>query len=147
MIRAVRTFVLIVGLIVIGGGILMAIWMMLLPSPPGLDLSRSEASTKGIFQLAIEPEASSVNQGEIHSWFVTIKTKSCATVDDAQVEIGGGMPDHNHGLPTRPKVTALLGGGRYRVDGVKFSMSGWWELRFAISAAAGIDEATFNLVL
>lgn len=146
MTRALRTFILIVGLIVIGGGILVAIWMMLLPSP-GLDLSRSKASTRGIFQLAIEPEANSVNQGEIHSWFVTIKTKSGAAVNDAQIEVGGGMPDHNHGLPTRPKVTARLGDGRYRVEGVKFSMSGWWELRFAVSAAAGTDAATFNLLL
>ncbi|TIW92933.1 MAG: auxin-binding protein, partial [Mesorhizobium sp.] len=36
---------------------------------------------------------------------------------------------------------------RYRIDGLKFTMSGWWQLRFAISAAAGSDTVVFNIVL
>ena len=57
------------------------------------------------------------------------------------------MPEHNHGLPTSPEMTGQLDGGRYRIEGVKFSMPGWWELKFDISAAAGSDSVTFNLVL
>lgn len=57
------------------------------------------------------------------------------------------MPRHGHGLPTSPQVTADLGGGRYRVEGVKFHMFGWWEFKFAITAAAGQDSVTFNLDL
>ena len=57
------------------------------------------------------------------------------------------MPQHGHGLPTSPPVTAHLGGGKYRIEGLKFTMSGWWELRFAITAPAGSDKAVFNMVL
>jgi len=57
------------------------------------------------------------------------------------------MPEHNHGLPTAPQVTAGLGEGRYRLEGVKFSMPGRWVLRIAVDGAQGKDEATFNLVL
>ena len=57
------------------------------------------------------------------------------------------MPEHGHGLPTSPAVSAHLGAGRYRVEGVKFTMSGWWELRFAITAPAGSDNAVFNVML
>ena len=76
-----------------------------------------------------------------------MKTSDGKPVEDARVEIGGGMPDHNHGLPTSPEMTEYLGQGRYRVEGVKFTMSGWWELRFDISASAGTDTVVFNLVL
>ena len=68
-------------------------------------------------------------------------------VEDAKITIDGGMPQHGHGLPTSPAVTANLGGGKYRVDGMKFTMSGWWELRFAITAPAGSDNAVFNVTL
>jgi hypothetical protein len=117
------------------------------PPKPELDLSRSRTTASGLFAAAIEPEVPDVKQGQLHSWVLTVKTPDGKPVDDARVEIGGGMPDHNHGLPTSPQVTQHLGEGRYRIEGMKFSMSGWWELRFDISSAAGSDSVTFNLVL
>jgi hypothetical protein len=68
-------------------------------------------------------------------------------VEGATIAVDGGMPQHRHGMPTAPQVTEYLGEGRYRVEGLKFSMSGWWELRFDISSPAGTDKVTFNLVL
>ena len=46
-----------------------------------------------------------------------------------------------------PQATDYLGGGQYRIDGIKFSMTGWWTLHFNISAKAGSDSVTFNVVL
>jgi hypothetical protein len=67
-------------------------------------------------------------------------------VDNATIEIDGGMPQHGHGLPTKPRVTRSLGDGRYEIEGLRFNMGGWWELRLAItSASAGTDSVTFNL--
>ena len=40
-----------------------------------------------------------------------------------------------------------LGAGSYRVEGMKFNMTGWWELRFAITAPAGSDDVVFNVKL
>jgi hypothetical protein len=57
------------------------------------------------------------------------------------------MPQHGHGLPTQPRVTEELGDGRYRLDGMKFSMTGWWEMKVKIDAAPGKDQVTFNTVL
>ncbi len=65
----------------------------------------------------------------------------------AAIDISGGMPQHDHGLPTSPQVADYLGQGRYRIDGVKFTMAGWWQLHLAISAAAGSDTVVFNVVL
>ena len=112
-----------------------------------LDLSRSRATANGLYVAAIEPEIPEIKQGELHSWILTVKTPDGKPVDDAKIAVGGGMPDHNHGLPTSPEMTQHLGDGRYRIEGMKFSMSGWWELKFDISSATGSDSATFNLVL
>jgi hypothetical protein len=127
---------------------LVAIWFVApSPAPPDLDLSRSKASAKGLYIVSIEPEDGSFRQGEMHSWLITLMTPAGAPVEDAKITVDGGMPEHHHGLPTSPAVTASLGEGKYRVEGVKFTMSGWWQLRFAISAADGDDEAVFNLKL
>lgn len=83
----------------------------------------------------------------MHDWNVTVLTAAGAPVVEAGITIGGGMPQHGHGLPTRPRVTQILGDGRYLVQGVKFSMQGWWTLELAISVAEGADVATFNIVL
>lgn len=114
---------------------------------PELDQSRSRTTVNGLYVAAIEPEVPEIKQGELQNWILTVKTADGKPVDDAAVTVGGGMPDHNHGLPTAPRMTEPLGAGRYRIEGVKFSMGGWWELRFDISSAAGADTVTFNLVL
>jgi hypothetical protein len=68
-------------------------------------------------------------------------------VDDAAIQIDGGMPQHGHGLPTRPRVTRALGNGLYVIEGVRFNMGGWWEFKLAINAPSGSDVVTFNLSL
>lgn len=117
------------------------------PGKPGLDLSRSRTTAGGLYTVAVEPEGGEIRQGVLHGWVVTVTGADGEPVEDAVISVDGGMPEHNHGLPTAPAVTENLGGGRYRVEGVKFSMGGWWELRFAITSPAGADTVTFNLVL
>ena len=68
-------------------------------------------------------------------------------IEGAVIGVDGGMPQHGHGLPTQPKVTRSVGEGVYEVEGMKFNMGGWWEVKFAIAAAAGADTVTFNLDL
>ena len=68
-------------------------------------------------------------------------------VDDAQIAIDGGLPQHGHGLPTRPLVTRCLGDGIYEIEGVRFSMGGWWEFKLVIASSRGGDVVTFNLNL
>jgi hypothetical protein len=135
---------LVVALIAAGG--MMAMHGSSAP-PADLDLSRSKPSEKDVFLVSVEPEAGSFRQGELHSWVLTVKKPDGTPVEDASIAVDGGMPDHNHGLPTSPQVTANLGEGRYRVEGVKFNMGGWWVLRFAISSPSGADKAAFNLTL
>ena len=113
----------------------------------GPDLSRSKPTANRLFVASFEPLPGTIKVGELHSWLLTVRTAAGAPVENAAIDISGGMPRHSHGLPTSPQATDYLGEGRYRIDGVKFSMSGWWQLRFGISAAAGSDSVVFNIVL
>ena len=68
-------------------------------------------------------------------------------VDHATIQIDGSMPQHGHGLPTRPRVTRSLGNGLYEIEGVRFNMGGWWEFKLVINTPSGSDVVTFNLAL
>jgi hypothetical protein len=83
----------------------------------------------------------------MHTMRVVITDAAGSPVDNAAIRIDGGMPEHGHGLPTRPRVTRALGNGLYEIEGVRFNMGGWWELTLAITAPAGSDVVTFNLAL
>jgi hypothetical protein len=57
------------------------------------------------------------------------------------------MPQHGHGLPTKPAVTRRLGEGDHLVEGMKFNMGGWWVVKFQVAGPQGSDVVTFNLKL
>lgn len=63
------------------------------------------------------------------------------------VMVDGGMPLHGHGLPTSPVLTELDKTGTYRIDGLKYNMSGAWLLGFKIKAAQGEDKIIFDFVV
>ena len=84
--------------------------MHMTSSPPAdLDLSRAKASEKGLYQVAIEPENGPLQMGVLHSWLLTLKTPPASRSKTPAITIDGGMPEHGHGLPTSPAVTANLG--------------------------------------
>lgn len=115
--------------------------------PADLDLSRERASGQGIYRVAIMPEADAIPQNALHAWIATITTPEGEPVADATIAVDGGMPDHGHGLPTQPQAGTHLGEGRYRIEGLRFNMGGWWVLRLEIASPAGEDVAEFNLSL
>ena len=103
-------------------------------------------STAGLYAAKLEPKEP-LRVRRIQQVKVQVVDSAGRPVDDASITIDGGMPQHGHGLPTVPRVTRALGDGWYQVDGVKFNMGGWWELKFRIASAAGVDSLTFNLDL
>ena len=47
----------------------------------------------------------------------------------------------------RPRVTREIADGTYALDGMKFSMTGWWEVKLDIQGPLGADKVTFNTVV
>jgi hypothetical protein len=103
-------------------------------------------SAGGRYVAALEP-GTPLRPRQMQTVRVVVRDADGRAIDEAQISIGGGMPQHGHGLPTRPRVTRNLGDGIYEIEGLRFNMGGWWELRVAIADSRGADTVTFNLDL
>lgn len=103
-------------------------------------------SAGGTYLVTLEP-VEPLRTRRLQASRLVLRTAAQAPVEGASIVVDGGMPQHGHGLPTTPRVTRALGGGAYQVEGLKFNMGGWWELKFRIASAAGTDSVTFNLDL
>jgi hypothetical protein len=126
------------------------------PAPPAPAPARASeeagvgwhaVSDSGRIAGALAPEAGAVAIGQFQTWVVELRERSGAAVTGADVAIAGGMPAHGHGLPTQPRVTEELGGGRYRIEGVKLNMVGAWVIEVFVQSAAGRDRLRFDLAV
>ena len=115
--------------------------------PPDLDLSLRHASQDKKSVVTLQPPGVPPAINQIHSWQVKVSSPSGVPISHAHINVDGGMPQHGHGLPTRPQVTRELADGTYLLEGMKFSMTGWWEIKLAIDAPEGADKVTFNRVV
>ena len=104
------------------------------------------ASAGGRYVATLEP-AKPLRPRQMQTVRVTVRDAEGHAIDEAQISIDGGMPQHGHGLPTRPRVTRNVGDGIYEIEGVRFNMGGWWEFKLAIAGSRGADTVTFNLDL
>ena len=145
--RGERGFVL-VGVLVVMGVLAGAHLMMMrrVPLPPanafGLGPRTSGAGLYTATLIPTEP----LRTRKLQSVQVAIADAHGQPISNARIAIDGGMPQHGHGLPTRPRVTKS-DGGVYEIDGVRFNMGGWWEFTLSVTTDAGTDLITFNLHL
>jgi hypothetical protein len=115
--------------------------------PATLDLTLQHPSEHGRFVVRMEPPATGPAIRQMHAWRVHLTTAAGAPVSQASIDFEGGMPQHGHGFPTRPRVTRELSPGVYALEGMKFSMTGWWDMRLAIRSGEASDTAVFNVVV
>lgn len=111
------------------------------------DYSSSKLSDNGHFKVSYTSKQNPIEINNLHAWFILIKDANGENVLDAEIEAVGGMPEHNHGLPTQPQVTKDLGEGCYLLEGMKFHMLGWWTVTISIKHKDLSDVVTFNLKL
>jgi hypothetical protein len=112
-----------------------------------LDTSAERLTNNGTFNVSFKSELDPITIGSMHSWVLHVETADGQPVERATIFVDGGMPEHGHGLPTAPQVTQDLGNGDYLVEGLKFQMGGWWEVKFNITADGTEDNVTFNVVV
>ncbi len=115
--------------------------------PADLDLSTTRPSNHGVYQVSYTPRRTPIVINQIHAWTIHVATPDGQPVADATITVDGDMPQHGHGLPTRPQVTKQLGNGDYLVEGMKFQMGGWWVVDFTIDRAGQHDTVRFNMIL
>ena len=115
--------------------------------PSDLDYSTTRASENELFRVSYASSEDDVPVNQMHQWTLHVETLDGQPVEDATIAVDGDMPQHGHGLPTRPQVTQNLGNGDYLVEGMKFQMGGWWVMDFTISANGQTDAVHFNMML
>lgn len=116
----------------------------------GLDVARLPQPTlvagrRGQFQVRLlSTPAHRVLREE--SWRIRVETPDGKPASVSTVHVGGGMPEHGHGLPTQPSVRGGGKPGEFVVDGLQFGMPGWWEVSFFVADARHDDSMTFNVI-
>ena len=126
-------------------GVLILVWVPEV-SAQGLDVSEV-MSESGRLRLSYASDNEPMAINTMHSWVVHLQTAEGAPVEDAEITVVGGMPDHDHGLPTAPRVTENLGAGDYLLEGMKFHMNGRWEIVFTITQTTTGKAETATLEL
>lgn len=116
--------------------------------PRNLDLSLERVTDHGVFRLQLKSGIEPIPTSRVHQWSVHVVGADGVPVTGASLKVDGGMPEHGHGLPTAPRAEPSIGPGDYVINGMKFSMTGWWVLKLDVKATDGrADNITFNLVL
>lgn len=115
--------------------------------PSGLDLSLDRPTAHDAYRVAIKSLADPIAINKMHAWEIRLRSPSGEAISGARISVDGGMPQHGHGFPTQPRVTRELGDGRYLLEGMKFSMPGWWEIKLKVDSGTGTDEITFNTII
>lgn len=121
--------------------------IMSAPAPADLDASTEKMSENKLFHVSYQGMNKMIMVNRIHTWKVTVKRPDGVPVKNAHLTIVGDMPEHGHGLPTQPVVSPGGVAGEYLIEGMKFSMPGWWVITFNIKSGAMQDSVTFNLQL
>ncbi|MGO9016374.1 MAG: FixH family protein [Dissulfurispiraceae bacterium] len=109
--------------------------------------AKTMVSKAGTFKVTYTSDLQTVPVNKLQSWKLKVETADGKPVKDAKITVSGTMPEHGHGMPTQPKVTKNYGDGTYLVEGMKFSMSGWWVVNVSVNAGGKTDNTSFNLML
>lgn len=112
-----------------------------------IDVTPLRTSSDRLYVISYTSEIDPVPINQLHAWTIHVESAEGAAVTGATVAVDGEMPAHAHGMPTRPQMTGDLGGGDYRVDGMKFQMPGHWAVTVTVTSTLGTDSATFDLLL
>jgi hypothetical protein len=145
--RRRRTWKWIAGLV---SAALLVVWAALgvvMLRPPERDYATTRLSEQGLFRVSYTSDSTPIPINQLHRWTLHLETAEGQLVEQADIQVDGDMPEHGHGLPSQPRVTAYLGNGDYLVEGMKFQMTGWWVVDFAVSVDGERDQVRFNLLL
>ncbi len=107
----------------------------------------TKLTDKQHFQVSYSGKLDPITINMMHAWIIRIENNKQQAVLNAEISVDGGMPAHNHGLPTHPQVTKNIGEGNYLLEGMKFHMGGWWQVTISIVDGNVIDSVTFDLNL
>lgn len=128
-------------------GIVLVLLFNPLPADEHAPEEESWTSKRGLFIVTYQSELEPLQINQLHSWILHLENSQGVPITGAQIEVAGGMPEHDHGLATRPRVTAAPGAGDYLLEGLRFHMRGDWELQLTIVADGKTDAVVVKVTL
>ena len=117
------------------------------PDYSKIDTATKVSSKMGLFTVSYNSTVEPIPVNSLLTWDLTVNYADGKPVKDAVIKILGDMPEHGHGFPTEPEVSGTMRDGQYIVEGLKFSMPGWWVVTFHITAGDMVDHVSFNVLL
>lgn len=122
--------------------------LLLLPGVMlGQDQVLSGTTTPAGFRVSMQSLLSPLRINQMHNWLITITDHAGQPLAVQTIRVSGGMPLHNHGLPTQPGVTSSPQPGQFLLEGVRFHMPGTWELRLEITVNGQVETVVLPLEL
>ena len=117
------------------------------PAHSDIDTATHKESRNGRFKASYTSDADPIPVNKLHTWTLNLSTPDGDPITGAKIALLGDMPEHGHGFPTEPEVSAGMENGQYLVEGLKFSMPGWWVVTFHVMIDGEMDRVAFNLIL
>lgn len=105
-----------------------------------------ETNSSQGYIVKIFSDSNPIVLNRIHEWQLSIERDN-KPVSEANISLTGGMPNHDHGLPTQPEMTSESEPGRYIIEGIRFHMPGLWQIIINISGDDSEDTATIEFKL
>lgn len=126
----------------------MMLLLVMLPALcPGSARGEVLTSRDGSFEVRASPQVAELRINHMHAWALEVTDAEGAPVTGARITVEGGMPAHDHGLPTRPRVRELAEPGHYLLEGLRFHMPGEWLLSLRIETERARDVVRWSLQL
>ncbi len=110
-------------------------------------LSTARKSNRGVFIVSVRSDLDPVVINQFHRWIVHVETSDGQPVEDAVIELSGGMPAHDHEMPSVPEVTGNQGNGDYLIEGMTFHMPGLWQMMLYITSGSTSDTVILDLIV
>lgn len=115
--------------------------------PQDLDLSATVTSAGRFFEATYILDQDCAPLNKFHSWVLRLLDKENQPMKGVNIEFVTDMPEHLHGMMTKPQVSESSNPGEYLVEGVRFHMPGWWEITLDATRDGGRDLARFNILV
>lgn len=118
------------------------------PDVPTLGETLLEArSESGRYRFVMTPRPERPSVGELFTVVTHIEdVLTEEPVTGARFTLDATMPEHGHGMMTRP-LHRELGGGRYLSEGMRLHMHGRWELVGELESARDRQRMRLPLVM
>ena len=115
--------------------------------PENLDLSTTVASSGYFFNATYHLDKKCAPLNTFHTWRIELLSREGEPMQGVAIEFIADMPEHLHGMMTKPRISELGTPGQYLIEGVRFHMPGWWEITLDASRGTGRDLARFNIII